>query len=451
VKIATQNLLLIVPIFLLLAIITSVLVFFSEQREVRWGIESEAEGLALTIAEFTDLPSLASSMPGDGAADDSAKVPKPLERVLAFGQARRIDIAAFQGTRLQPVVGAGEGSAVTPVIDDETRGRLAQGQIVTQDVARAEWLVAHAPVRDAAGALRGVVSVATSLAPVAAHRTAVLRRTAAILLALLLVGGLVSLVISTLITSEIAHLTQTASAFAAGDYDAALAPGAIEEVAVVGATFGIMGSVLKDATVRSTRQMLQFDRFNTEGTLAKFHAERFSMPVAAEHAGVRVAIDRLGPAVHGDFWFVEGDARRARACLGRVDGPASFDLALAGSAVNTLLQELFAHGKDAAAALGDAASLFPIHCCVLVEWQADAHGELMVHRLGQDGTIANQILRLHPGRTAALTTLEQSADRQALRYAHAHEFDTPRRLVNELRRLFGAGTQGGVLALQVTL
>jgi HAMP domain-containing protein len=439
VKIATQNLLLIVPIFLLLALITSVLVFFSEQREVRWGIESEAEGLALTIAEFTDIPSLNQST---GMA--------ALERVLAFGQARRIDIAAFEGTRVHQILGAGEGPAVTPVIDDETRGRLTQGQVVTHDVPRSGWLVAHAPVRDAAGALRGVVSVATSLAPVAGHRTAVLRRSAAILLALLLVGALVSLVISTLITSEIAHLTHTASAFAAGDYDAALAPGAIEEVAVVGSTFGIMGSVLKDATIRSTRQMLQFDRFTTEGTLAEFHAERFCAPVAAEHAGVRVAIDRLGPAVHGDFWFVEGDERRARACLGRVEGSASFDLALAGSAVNTLLRALFAHGKDAAAALGDAASLFPLHCCVLVEWQADAHGELTVHRLGPDGTIANHTLRLSPSRTAAMTTLEQSADRKAVRYANAHEFDTPRRSIDELRRLFGAGAQGGVLALQVT-
>jgi hypothetical protein len=170
----------------------------------------------------------------------------------------------------------------------------------------------------------------------------------------------------------------------------------------------------------------------------------------AEHAGVRVAIDRLGPALHGDFWFVEGDERRARACLGRVDGPASFDLALAGSAVNTLLQELFARGKDAAAALAEAASLFPIHCCVLVEWQSGERGALSVHRLRQDGTVVNQVLRLHPSRTAALTTLEHSADRKAVRYANAHEFDTPRRSVDELRRLFGAGTQGGVLALQVT-
>jgi HAMP domain-containing protein len=446
-KIATQNLLLIVPIFLLLAVITSLLVFFSEQREVRWGLESEAEGLALTIAEFTDAASLAAVASGDNAS--AARLREPLARVLAFGQARRIDISAISGSHVRPLLGAGEDHGVRPAFDAEALGRLLQGQVVVTDVAGSHALVAHAPVRDAAGTPAGVVSVMTTLSPVAAHRTMVLRRTASILLALFVMGGLVSLLISVVITSEIGRLARTASAFAAGDYDAALAPGVIEEVAVVGATFGIMGSVLQDTTRRATREMLQFDRFDTEGTLAEFHAARFSAPVVAEHAGLRIAIDRIGPALHGDFWFARGEAGRAHACLGRLDGPPSFDVVLTASAVTALLQDCFARSEDAAQTLLEAARLFPLHCCVWLEWTLESRGQVTVHRLGQDGAVARETLRLDLTRPTALTTLEPNADRQALRYADAYASDTPHGVVDELRRLFGARTQGSVLALQV--
>jgi HAMP domain-containing protein len=416
---------------------------------VRWGLEREAEGLALAIAEFTDIRSLASQVTSEDRGIVSAPLRAPLERVVAFGQAKRIDIAAIDGTHVRPILGAGERHGELPAIGEQALGRLLQGEVVVHHLPATDRLVAHAPVRDAAGT-PGVVSVETSLAPVAAHRTAVLRRTATILLALLVVGGLVSLLISTVITGEIGRLTRTARAFAAGDYDAALAPGAIEEVAVVSATFGIMGSVLKDATLRSTREMRQFDRFNTEATLAEFHADRFSAPVVAEHAGVRLAIDRLGPPLHGDFWFADGDERRGHACLGRLDGTASFDVVLAASAANALLRERCARSENAADVLRETLDLFPVHCCLLLEWHADTRGAVTVHRLGQDGTVARETLRLDPTRTAALTTLEAGADRQAVRYADAHAFDTPRSLVDELRQLSGASAHGGVLALQVT-
>ena len=449
-RIATQNLLLIVPIFLLLALITSLLVFVSEQREVRWGVASQAEGLALTIAEFTDLTPLVSAVTNEDRTVAQETLTAPLARVLAFGQARRIDVATIEGTHVRPVVTAGEGQGGLPPFGEQAIGRLLQGEVVVQDVPGAGALVAHAPVRDAAGTLQGVVSVETSLAPVTRHRAAVLRRTATMLLALFVVGSLVSLLISSVIASEIGGLTRTARAFAGGDFDAALVPGAIEEVAVVGATFGIMGSVLEDTTRRSTQEMRQFDRFNTDATLAECHAEHFSAPVLAEYAGVRIAIDRLGPPLHGDFWFADGNERRGHACLGRLDGAASLDLVLAASAVNALLQERTAAGDDGPEALTAAAALFPVHCCLLLEWHAGAPGLVTIHRVGQAGAVTRDTFRLGPTRAAALTTLDADADRRAKRYAGAHAFATPRSLVEELRQLSGASGEGAVLALQVT-
>jgi HAMP domain-containing protein len=297
--------------------------------------------------------------------------------------------------------------------------------------------------------MRAVAAVETSAAPLAEHRAAIVRRTTIVVLALLVVGCLVSLGISKLIAGEIGRLTRAAKAFAAGDYDARLAPGPVEEVAVVGSTFGIMGSVLKDATLRSTREMLQFERFNTEANLSEQYADRFAAPVAITHAGLSLAIDRLGPAMHGDFWFVRTEGPRSQACLGRVDRAASFDAVLAASAAGTLLQDALARGQSAPDALAQAADLFPLHCCVLLEW-GTAGAPPTLHRLRSGEPLTRSPLDPRPGRTVALTTLDAESDRKAARYADAYAFDTPRSCVEELRRFFGDGTPGGVLALQVT-
>jgi HAMP domain-containing protein len=440
-KIATHNLLLIVPIFLLLALVTSGLLFFSERREVRWGLENEAQGLALTIAEFTDAAALQAS----GAEAKALRA--PLDRVLGFGRALRITLSRVDGETISRLVDLGATAGAPPGIDPRDLKRLALDEVVVREAA-GDRLVAHAPIRDGSGAMRAVASVETSLQPAAAHRAAVLRRTGMMVLVLTVVGGLVSMLISAMITRDIGRLTRTAEAFAGGDYDARLSRGLIEEVSVVGSTLGIMGSVLKDAMRRATREMLQFDRVSTDAALAASYADRFAQPLASELGGMRIAIDRLGGPAHGDFWFVRQDGRLYRACLGRVEGAASFDAVLSGSAAAALMEEAFARGEDAPAAVATASTIIPLHCCVVVEWQQGSQPAIEVHR-AQASTLTRAGLRLTAAETVALTTLDQESDRRVTHYAAAHAFDTPVRCLEELHRFFGGSTDGGVLVLQV--
>ena len=447
-KIATQNLLLIVPIFLLLAAATVVLLFFSERREVRWGLESQAQGLALSIAEFTDAAAVAAVTDTNGEADAPA-LRAPLERLLKLGQAHRVEMFDLASGAVRRVIDVGARVGTPTPVDERLLLQAARGELVTRDVEDAGVLKAYAPIRDEQGVMRALVAVETSTAPLVEHQASVVRRASMALLALFVVGCLVSLGLTKLITGEIERLTRAARAFASGHYDVRLAPGPIEEVAVVGTTFGIMGSVLEDATLRSTREMLQFERFNTEASLSAHYAARFSAPAAGDSAGVRFAIDRLGPAVHGDFWFHHSEQGRHWACLGRVSLPASFDAVLTASAAGALLHEGVARGADMPALLAEAGALFPIHCCLVLQW-GDGDNRIAVYRLSDGAPVSQDWLEPQPGRTIAFTTLDEASDRKAARYANAYAFETPRSCVEELRRLFGDGTPGGVLVLQVT-
>jgi hypothetical protein len=163
---------------------------------------------------------------------------------------------------------------------------------------------------------------------------------------------------------------------------------------------------------------------------------------------VRLAIDRLGSALEGDFWCTDSIDGRHYACLGRADQPASFDAVLAASATRTLLRDGLTQGTAVPELLSRTAAVLPIHCCVLLEW-SDVDARIAVHRL-RGGCITHEWVQPVSPRTIALTTLAEPFDRQAATYADAYAFDTPGRCVDELRRFFGGGTPGGVLVLQVT-
>jgi hypothetical protein len=113
-----------------------------------------------------------------------------------------------------------------------------------------------------------------------------------------------------------------------------------------------------------------------------------------------------------------------------------------------MMDEAFTRGEDGPGAVATTAAIVPLHCCVVVEWREGNPNAVDVHRT-QAGTLTRAGLRLTPGETIALTTLDQESDRRVTRYAAAHTFDTPERCLEELHRFFGGSTDGGVLVLQV--
>jgi HAMP domain-containing protein len=264
-------------------------------------------------------------------------------------------------------------------------------------------------------------------------------------LVLLAIGCAVSLGLSRLVSREIGRLTRAAHAFAAGEYDARVEPGPIEEVAVVGATFGIMGSVLRDTTARSAREMAQAERFNSESAIAEAFSDRFAPPVQDERGGVAVAIGRVGPPLHGHFGFACSTGDGHYACLGRVEAPRSFDAALAASSAAAVLTDGLASGARPEACLARAADLFPLRACVLVYWK-DSGGRVIgwAHRAGG----APVPLEMDISRARAFTTLDEQDDRRAVRFVERYACAAPARAVEEVRQLAGPGAAGGVLVIQ---
>lgn len=81
-KIRTQNLLFIVPIFLGVAIINGLLSYSRQLAEVKWGMEEEIEALAIVTAEFTDGDVCRKLMDGEVSSEDLEGLRLPLERIM---------------------------------------------------------------------------------------------------------------------------------------------------------------------------------------------------------------------------------------------------------------------------------------------------------------------------------------------------------------------------------
>lgn len=119
-KIRTQNLLTIVPFFLVLAASSSALLYFTKCLEYQESLNAEAKALAVTIAEFVDPASL---------SDPSGRLLISLERVLRWGQARRIFFLSPNSVEPQLDLGQGRGGDATPPRPCNSSDEVQLGEI----------------------------------------------------------------------------------------------------------------------------------------------------------------------------------------------------------------------------------------------------------------------------------------------------------------------------------
>jgi HAMP domain-containing protein len=98
-RIHTQNLLAIVPLFLFLAGVSCALLYVSERGEYLWGMREEAASLAVATAEFMEGDAYRALVAGDTRSPYLTELRVPLGRILKRGQAKRILALTPDGSR----------------------------------------------------------------------------------------------------------------------------------------------------------------------------------------------------------------------------------------------------------------------------------------------------------------------------------------------------------------
>ena len=145
-KIQTQNLIAVPPLFIILAVATGGLAYWTAQVEIHWGIREESTSLAVTASELLGGTSIEGVAAGDEAALSDAR--SALERIVGFGQALRITLGADSGKRYRGLESLASWSEVRTRIPNAGRKHAPRYPVDRPTTeARSHAKLSRAPLR----------------------------------------------------------------------------------------------------------------------------------------------------------------------------------------------------------------------------------------------------------------------------------------------------------------
>lgn len=265
-KIRNQNLLLILPLFLLMSLSAGGWDYLNRTEETIAGLQEEAMSLSNSIAEFvpTDL-----AINIDRYQQKQPELfSQPLEKLLAYEQIKSIHIhsPSMETVFTKPKESTAYVWKLKPDQLTELKGRNA---IVTKiETVDDEKVVSSlSGVVSATGNLVGIIQVDIDATVYSKLVEEILAKNFILILFSLSLGFIVSTFISKTISKKLAQLTDSALRVAKGNYSTTVDAGTIQEVEDLSNTFNTMSSVLGDVLEKAQRTLVESEIFRENNIL----------------------------------------------------------------------------------------------------------------------------------------------------------------------------------------
>jgi hypothetical protein len=400
-------LLVIVPLFLLLAGVNGALLHLRERAEAIHGLQEQALAAAVTTAAFA------------AGSDDLAGLMADPLRVAAIREAAA-HVSDLEGL----YVAAPDGSLTTvagAAADDRSAGLVAPTAPVALPIRR-DTAGRHVAIALAPAAPGHFVIARIDAEPLMSRVAALKRLIAALVAGAGLVGLALALAVARRIVRELARNSAMIEAIRSGAPPDGIDGLAIRETRDLADAVRLMGSSVSGRLLRGERERVLRDRLRDEAASVTAYRQTVFPPLSAAAAGMQVAVRMLGAAPAGSFFALCEGPGRAALVLGECAGdtPASA-LALALAAREFFERRMFCGALADCVDLGVTA--FGLRRVVWREWAAD--------------TAPRATLRI-------LTLLD--ADERAAAYASRSVGLQPDALLNDLATLLNA--HGVIAALR---
>ena len=432
----------ILPLFVGLGLVNSVLVYTMERNELRWGLRERAEGIAASIAGFWDVMG-----PEDGRATLLKRYSQRLGglSVRLFesdgGNWRERDLFSAQLVQVP----------MPPAPQAELSASLRAGEIgwtfARQNAEAWDLIVGYAPLLNPDGSVRAVIGASEREVGFREAMSSLRLRLIGLLLALLLSGIGAAELITRIARRELGALTAAADDATHGRYRTQLPPGRIRELNDLGGTLLTMTSLLADESYQSRRAFFRAELLPGQNELATGYRHYLEHSLPDQLGPASYAFRRLGELGLSDFCGWRENANGWVLALGRARVGASMSTPL-----QTLIHAdatrdyLLAVAADPLQALSwsEALADFPCEHLQIVEIAADGLSA-RVANLGADRTSLND-WRQVDGHGAVFGTLPQEAVRMAQAYSQQFPDRMLSQVADELAGLI-AGRFSGILVL----
>ncbi|MCB1600201.1 MAG: hypothetical protein R3F18_17870 [Lysobacterales bacterium] len=287
----------ILPLFVGLGLVNSLLVYTMERNELRWGLRERAQGVAASVAGFWDVM---------GPEDQRPALLKRYSQRLGGLSVRWFDPEGQDQWRPRDLFSAQVVFVPQPPPPTaEISRQLLQGELDWTFVPQREesWdlIVGYAPVRAADGSVRAVVAVSERETGFREAMASLRLRLIGLLLALLLAGIGAAELITRVARRELGALTAAAEEATHGRYRTQLPPGRIRELNDLGGTLLTMTSLLADESHQTRRAFFRAELLPGQSELALGYRNYLEHPLPAQLGPASYAFRRLGATGISDF------------------------------------------------------------------------------------------------------------------------------------------------------
>lgn len=366
-KIRTQNMLAIVPLFLGLSALIGALMYVVQYRELIWGLDEEATSIAVAAARHMHADAIRSAE----TADDWERIMAIPVRLLDWGRAKRVAILSPDHDVLYD--NAADSEARPIVLNPALRARMDDRSFAATPVQqdeRGRYMMAFSPIHDDEGTA-AILVVETAADALTVFEERIRDDIRTIVVATVLIGIALAWLISRIISRRIVSLTAAASAVGGGQYDQPHEAGGVQEINDLSSTFNTMSSVLSEVVSKTRRAVVEAEQFRTDDDLARAFTETF-MP--AEHRtvqGVAVSATHVTSRSGGHFFGVWEKGDEAIAVAGEVAGGTGLEAPLKASAAATALRECW-QLSDTKQACTEWSALFELTRVHILAWKDGA-------------------------------------------------------------------------------
>lgn len=466
-KIRTQSVLAIVPVFIGVAAISGFLTYTSEQQENYWALHEESTALTISIAAFIDVDSYQETLQTASAQSQNVRyindLEKHLRQILQWKQAKYVLVRSLDGQRLLNHFSIGHPITAHRPLSETAMETLQEQEVWISDImplnsetsfVEACTLLNQGDRAASVGVLCVGVSADVFLAQMAQSQRKVILSSSVIVI----IGVILALTISELITKQIRQLRRAAETVASGDYQQTFKIGGIiQELQDLSNTFNTMSSVMEETLSRAKRSLVENERFRTVQALSKTYQDTINQQINQQLGSLHITGKLFNDGqITSDFldycatidghYFILGCLTASQT---HTESQPHLDLLVTASATTTLLKQLLV-SYPCEKAIAQAAEMFPmqtLHCMFVP--RASPHASAVQYwHYSSTSPMTQRILDLTPGHPTifhTLSPLSDQAEQRITSFAERFSYLSANSIVEDISIICETVMAGGIL------
>lgn len=433
-KIRTQNLLAIVPIFLGMALISGVLTYITQRQEIMWGMREEISAMATATAEFLDREIIRELQENPGNEELRERLETTLRRVERWNKKQRFFLLTPDYQEVFFSFGREDENKNIPQqahkfskLKGEETDVVLTG--VERDNQNRATMTAYIPIYDQDRRLLSVLGIEID-AQSFFDRTGEIRNRMYIVMSFIgLLGVIIASFISLIIAREINQLTQVSLTIASGQYNQRVNIGTIQEVSDLSNTFNTMSSILEEALSKTKRALIEGEQFRTSADLANYFSQNFFAPIEDNFNKVSVSARLISKRPSGDFFGVFNVNNGTYAVLGRLSENGDLGTVTSSSAAYTFIrQELNQH--DPQQAFENMKRLFNLETFQCLFWDRTG-GRIQTYKF-HDSDLVTGVNLLKGNRVVVFHTLSKANSEKVDLFVRNYGQISPQELMKDI-------------------